>query len=556
MVGIGGIAGVSIKGRVALKRLADETGGRAFFPWRLEDLTEIYDSLAVDVQTRYLLSYTPSNQAHDGKWREIEVTTAAGDTVVQTRKGYFATMPPPIRPTIEFTLMDSEQKYFDVTADDLVVFEDGVEQKLDSFQEAVAPVSVILALDSSGSMRTAAQLAVDAAKGFVAALRPKDALGVLLFADRSTLMHDLSTVREPAIEAIGQYIDELSYFERWIASIANLLVEKGVVGVQELGEAWPRPRRAMPRLAAHEPALRRWQPGAREGTLPAGALPDAVLHPQPGRDGPGRGRPSAQPGGAGLRPDRSAAACGLPGPLSACRALARRRGETRRRGGGGPARALAGARGRKRTVTDHDHDHPHRRDLEDAPLTWHMALTEGVAAPLQAKGVFSAEELRRALEMVDSRSPADGARLVARAWVDPEFRARVLQDVNAAALELGIDAVGIPIRAVANDATTHNVIVCTLCSCYPRLLLGPSPDWYKARAYRSRVVREPRAVLAEFGLELPAEVTVVVHDSTAELRYLVLPERPAGTEGWSEAELAAIVTRDCLIGTAVPRAGG
>ena len=207
-------------------------------------------------------------------------------------------------------------------------------------------------------------------------------------------------------------------------------------------------------------------------------------------------------------------------------------------------------------MTDHDHDHPHRHDLEDAPLTWHMALAEGVAALLQAKGVFSAEELRRALEMVDSRSPADGARLVARAWVDPEFRARVLQDVNAAALELGIDAVGIPIRAVANDATTHNVIVCTLCSCYPRLLLGPSPDWYKARAYRSRVVREPRAVLAEFGLELPAEVAVVVHDSTAELRYLVLPERPAGTEGWSEAELAAIVTRDCLIGTAVPRAGG
>ena len=207
-------------------------------------------------------------------------------------------------------------------------------------------------------------------------------------------------------------------------------------------------------------------------------------------------------------------------------------------------------------MTDHDHDHPHRHDLEDAPLTWHMALTEGVAALLQAKGVFSAEELRRAVELVDSRSPADGARLVARAWVDPEFRARVLQDVNAAALELGIDAVGIPIRAVANDATIHNVIVCTLCSCYPRLLLGPSPDWYKARAYRSRVVREPRAVLAEFGLELPAEVAVVVHDSTAELRYLVLPERPAGTEGWSEAELAAIVTRDCLIGTAVPRAGG
>jgi nitrile hydratase len=202
---------------------------------------------------------------------------------------------------------------------------------------------------------------------------------------------------------------------------------------------------------------------------------------------------------------------------------------------------------------DHDHDHPHRPDLEDAPLTWHMALAEAVTGLLLAKRIFSADELRRTLEVIDSRSPADGARLVARAWVDPGYRGRLLEDVNAAALELGIDAGGIPIRAVADEPGTHNVIVCTLCSCYPRMLLGPSPDWYKARAYRSRVVREPRAVLAEFGLELPAETAVVVHDSTAELRYIVVPERPAGTEGWGEAELAAIVTRDCLIGTALPR---
>ncbi len=208
------------------------------------------------------------------------------------------------------------------------------------------------------------------------------------------------------------------------------------------------------------------------------------------------------------------------------------------------------------TEHQHDHAHPHRPDLEDAPFTWHMALTDAVAALLQAKGLCSAADLRRAVERVDSSSPADGARLVARAWVDPAFRARVLDDVNGAALELGIDAAGIPIRAVANDPETHNVIVCTLCSCYPRLLLGPSPDWYKARAYRSRVVREPRAVLAEFGLEVPPSKAVVVHDSTAELRYLVLPERPAGTAGWGEAELAAIVTRDCLIGTAVPQVGG
>ena len=202
----------------------------------------------------------------------------------------------------------------------------------------------------------------------------------------------------------------------------------------------------------------------------------------------------------------------------------------------------------------HDHDHgAHQPDLEDQPYTRYMALTEAVTALLQAKAIFTADELRRTLESIDSRSPADGARLVARAWLDPEFRARLLEDVNAVAAEVGIDAGGIPIRAVANDPATHNVIVCTLCSCYPRLLLGPSPDWYKARAYRSRVVREPRAVLAEFGLVVPSDKAVVVHDSTAELRYLVVPERPAGTEGWSEADLAAIVTRDCLIGTAVPR---
>jgi nitrile hydratase len=204
---------------------------------------------------------------------------------------------------------------------------------------------------------------------------------------------------------------------------------------------------------------------------------------------------------------------------------------------------------------DHGHDHPHpvRPDVEDAPLTRWMAMTEAVAALLQEKGIVSADELRRTLEAIDSRSPADGARLVARAWVDPGYAARLLMDVNAAAAELGIDAGGIPIRAVANRPGLHNVIVCTLCSCYPRLLLGPSPDWYKSRAYRSRVVREPRAVLAEFGLELPAEVEVLVHDSTAELRYLVVPERPAGTEGWDEAKLATLVTRDCMIGTAVPR---
>ena len=204
--------------------------------------------------------------------------------------------------------------------------------------------------------------------------------------------------------------------------------------------------------------------------------------------------------------------------------------------------------------TDRVHPHPKQPDLEDGPYTWHMALTDALADLLVEKGVFTANELRATLETIDSATPAQGARLVARAWVDPDFEARLLEDVNAAAAELGIDAGAIPIRAVKNTPEVHNVIVCTLCSCYPRFLLGPPPDWYKARAYRSRVVREPRAVLAEFGLVLPDHVRIEVHDSTAELRYMVLPMRPEGTEDMDEAALAALVTRDCLIGVAVPEA--
>jgi len=204
---------------------------------------------------------------------------------------------------------------------------------------------------------------------------------------------------------------------------------------------------------------------------------------------------------------------------------------------------------------EHRHHHPHPRqpDLEDQPFDHYQLMAEAIGELLIAKGVFSADELRRTIEAIDARSPADGARLVARAWLDPAFKARVLEDVNAAARELGIDAGAIPIRALANTPRLHNVVVCTLCSCYPRGLLGLPPDWYKARAYRSRTIREPRAVLAEFGTCIPDEVEIRVHDSTADLRYLVLPMRPPGTEGRSEAELAALVTRDCLIGTAVPR---
>jgi nitrile hydratase len=209
-------------------------------------------------------------------------------------------------------------------------------------------------------------------------------------------------------------------------------------------------------------------------------------------------------------------------------------------------------------MTAHDdhghagHRHPHQSDLEDRPFEYYQVMAEAVGLLLIEKGVLSAGELRRAIEDLDARSPALGARVVARAWVDPGFKARLLEDANAAAAELGIDAGAIPIRALESTPKLHHVICCTLCSCYPRLLLGVPPDWYKSRAYRSRVVREPRAVLAEFGTPIADDVEVRVHDSTADLRYLVVPARPAGSEALREEQLAALVTRDCMIGTAVP----
>ena len=170
-----------------------------------------------------------------------------------------------------------------------------------------------------------------------------------------------------------------------------------------------------------------------------------------------------------------------------------------------------------------------------------------------AAGLASDGEIDAALaRLYASASPVNGAKIVARAWTDPAFRARLLADGSAAAAELGFgpQVSGFQLRVVANSAERHNVIVCTLCSCYPVALLGPSPSWYKSLAYRSRTVREPRSVLAEFGLVLPGEVTVDVRDSTAGLRYLVLPVRPDGTAGQAAGELAALVTRDGLIGTA------
>ena len=207
---------------------------------------------------------------------------------------------------------------------------------------------------------------------------------------------------------------------------------------------------------------------------------------------------------------------------------------------------------------DHDHDHGHDHHSpppdQDGPLTYYQAMEGAVRELLIEKGIVTADEVRATIEAMDARSPALGARVVARAWSDPDYKARLLADGTAACQELGIDMGPTRLVVVENEEKLHNVIVCTLCSCYPRSLLGLPPDWYKARAYRSRVVREPQAVLREFGTEIPGDWTVRVHDSTADMRYLVLPRRPEGTDGLDEAELAALVTRDCMIGVSLPKA--
>lgn len=203
----------------------------------------------------------------------------------------------------------------------------------------------------------------------------------------------------------------------------------------------------------------------------------------------------------------------------------------------------------------HDHlspsGHPYRKD-DDRPLSYWQAMEVAVRELLIEKGVLSAEAIARQIGVMDSRSPANGAAVVARAWTDPAFRAELRADASAATRAMGFDIGPLNLIAVENTAEVHNMIVCTLCSCYPRNLLGLPPDWYKSRAYRSRTVKEPRKVLAEFGVVLPDGVTVQVHDSTADMRYIVIPARPAGTEGWSEERLATLVTRDSMIGTGLP----
>jgi nitrile hydratase alpha subunit len=198
----------------------------------------------------------------------------------------------------------------------------------------------------------------------------------------------------------------------------------------------------------------------------------------------------------------------------------------------------------------HGHHHP---DEHEGPASEHEILSRALQELLEEKGLVSAEEVRRRMELFDEEFPQRGARVIAHAWANPAFRTRLLEDGKAACAEWGLDLEADRLIALENTPEIHNVIVCTLCSCYPRALLGMPPTWYKSDNYRRRVVREPRAVLKEFGTVIPESVSIRVHDSNADMRYVVVPMRPKGTEGWSEERLASILTRDTLVGVALPK---
>ncbi|MCA4920643.1 MAG: nitrile hydratase subunit alpha [Roseomonas sp.] len=188
------------------------------------------------------------------------------------------------------------------------------------------------------------------------------------------------------------------------------------------------------------------------------------------------------------------------------------------------------------------------------PSGVNLALLDKLVAALSAKGLVTEAEIAERQAITDRASPEIGARMVARAWTDPDYYALLMRDGKAAAEAAGASMAGAPeLGVLENTPKQHHLVVCTLCSCYPRALLGYPPGWYKSFAYRSRAVREPRAVLAEWGTQIPDDVEIRVVDSTADYRWMVLPMRPAGTEGWSAEKLAAIVTRDALVGVAVPR---
>jgi len=200
-------------------------------------------------------------------------------------------------------------------------------------------------------------------------------------------------------------------------------------------------------------------------------------------------------------------------------------------------------------VSSQAHDHVHLPDASDALPGYYEIMETAIRELLVDKKVFDAGEIRQMLEVMDTRTPALGSRIVARAWVDPAFRARLLANGRAAVEELGIDFFeNTQLIVLENTDKVHNVVVCTLCSCYPREILGLPPDWYKLKPYRARTVKEPRAVLAEFGTVIPDDVEIRVSDSTSMIRYLVLPQRPEGTQNFTEEQLAALVTRDAMIG--------
>jgi thiocyanate hydrolase subunit gamma len=204
---------------------------------------------------------------------------------------------------------------------------------------------------------------------------------------------------------------------------------------------------------------------------------------------------------------------------------------------------------------DHDHDHDHPGTTPDVNETgYYELMAEAIKELLIEKGVVKADDVRRNLEFLDSRDPAEGATIIARAWTDEAFKQRLLEDGTKAVEEMGFPMGDAELIVVENTDDVHNMIVCTLCSCYPRTILGLPPDWYKSKSYRARAVVEPRAVLKEFGTDVPADKTVRVHDSNADMRYLVLPQRPEGTDDWSAEQLAAVVTRDAMVGVTLPQA--
>jgi len=205
---------------------------------------------------------------------------------------------------------------------------------------------------------------------------------------------------------------------------------------------------------------------------------------------------------------------------------------------------------------DEAHDHAHEEIGRSGRPGYYDIMETAVRELLVERQLIGADEIRRQIELLDSRSPALGAKVVARAWVDAAFRARLLADGRKACEELGISFYDdTQLIVLENTDRVHNLIVCTLCSCYPRPVLGLPPDWYKLKPYRSRAVSEPRAVLAEFGTVIPEDVEIRVSDSTAMVRYLVLPKRPDGTDDYSEEQLAALVTRDTMIGVVPARVG-